>query len=174
MPVKGGVDVKLDVALATFIYCSHIRACDHIQRHLLEVGRHEHMRQVAHVLPHLIQIAFGMAGVGGKQQFGSQNIVAHAVMQLLGYTLALVFQSADVALTLLKRGPLGSQPPAVEQCAQQPQQRYREHHKAEHLIGKFRLLAFRLGQCLLCLQCLVFHRKLTHAPLYITLLHRVQ
>ena len=132
------------------------------------------MRQVAHILPHLIQIAFGMTRVGGKQQFGSQNVVAHAVMQFLGYTLALVFQSADVALTLLQHSLLGSQSPAVEQCTQQSQQRYREHHQAEHLIGQFRLLAFRLGQRLLCLQCLVFHRKLAHAPLYVALLHGVQ
>ena len=75
------------------------------------------MRQLAHVAPYVVEILLGMNAVGGKHQFGGEDVVAHAVVQLLGYALTLALESVDVALLLVQQRLLCSDASAIEHNA---------------------------------------------------------
>ena len=63
-----------------------------------------------------------MNAVCGKHQFGGEDVVAHSVVQFLGYALTLALEPVDVALLLVQQRPLCSDASAIEHNAYHSQQ----------------------------------------------------
>ena len=70
------------------------------------VGGHELVGDVTYVLTHGVELLGGLGGGGGVGylHFGHEEVVAHAVVELLCQTFALGFDAVDVAAGLFELG----------------------------------------------------------------------
>ena len=70
------------------------------------VGGHELVGDVAYVLTHGVELLGGLGGGGGVGylHFGHEEVVAHAIVELLCQTFALGFDAVDVAAGLFELG----------------------------------------------------------------------